>query len=253
MDRTPTTIPRPTRRSSRASAHKQGRRTQRRRHQRSRGARSAPHRGGVLHPHLAHATMEPPAATARIAKGKCEVWGCFQSPRRAATWSRTARHAPQERHCARHAARGGFGRKSKPITASRRCAVQSDGRQACQLPGRAKTPASRLLPHCLRRASGAGLDAQGRPWRGCTAPVAPTIISTFDANAKQERHSSSAWGHHRTFRNSQHPDREPGRSRSCRIGWFRSVSNIPPCVRVQSFVAELAAAAGRDQKDFLLG
>jgi len=25
-------------------------------------------------PHLAHATMEPPAATARIAKGKCEVW-----------------------------------------------------------------------------------------------------------------------------------------------------------------------------------
>ena len=27
--------------------------------------------------------MEPPAATARIANGKCEVWGCFQSPQAA--------------------------------------------------------------------------------------------------------------------------------------------------------------------------
>ena len=34
-------------------------------------------------PHLAHATIEPPAATARIAQGKCEVWGCFQSPQAA--------------------------------------------------------------------------------------------------------------------------------------------------------------------------
>jgi len=37
-----------------------------------------------------------------------------------------------------------------------------------------------------------------------------------------------------------------------RIGWFRSVSNIPHAFAVQSFVGELAAAAGRDQKDFLL-
>src|SRR5690606_41671301 len=31
-------------------------------------------------PHLAHASMEPPAATARVADGKCEVWACVQSP-----------------------------------------------------------------------------------------------------------------------------------------------------------------------------
>jgi isoquinoline 1-oxidoreductase beta subunit len=37
-----------------------------------------------------------------------------------------------------------------------------------------------------------------------------------------------------------------------RIGWFRSVSNIPHAFAVQSFVAELAAAAGRDSRDFLL-
>src|SRR5207247_4499160 len=37
-----------------------------------------------------------------------------------------------------------------------------------------------------------------------------------------------------------------------RIGWFPSGSNIPHAFAVQSFVAELAAAAGRDPKDFLL-
>ncbi|MBL3950258.1 xanthine dehydrogenase family protein molybdopterin-binding subunit, partial [Bacteroides thetaiotaomicron] len=29
-------------------------------------------------PHLAHATMEPPAAVARVADGRCEVWTCTQ-------------------------------------------------------------------------------------------------------------------------------------------------------------------------------
>src|SRR5262249_31697700 len=31
-------------------------------------------------PHSAHATMEPPSATVRIAEGKCEAWACVQSP-----------------------------------------------------------------------------------------------------------------------------------------------------------------------------
>ena len=31
-------------------------------------------------PHLAHASMEPPTATARVADGKCEVWAPVQSP-----------------------------------------------------------------------------------------------------------------------------------------------------------------------------
>src|SRR6202023_3151788 len=37
-----------------------------------------------------------------------------------------------------------------------------------------------------------------------------------------------------------------------RIGWFRSVSNIPHGFAVQSMVGELAHATGRDQKDMLL-
>jgi isoquinoline 1-oxidoreductase beta subunit len=37
-----------------------------------------------------------------------------------------------------------------------------------------------------------------------------------------------------------------------RIGWFRSVSNIPRAFAVQSMVGELAHATGRDQKEMLL-
>ena len=37
-----------------------------------------------------------------------------------------------------------------------------------------------------------------------------------------------------------------------RIGWFRSVSNIPHAFAVQCFVAELAHKAGRDHKQYLL-
>src|SRR3546814_11439183 len=37
-----------------------------------------------------------------------------------------------------------------------------------------------------------------------------------------------------------------------RVGWYRSVSNLPRAFAVQSITAELAHALGRDQKDFLL-
>jgi len=37
-----------------------------------------------------------------------------------------------------------------------------------------------------------------------------------------------------------------------RVGWFRSVSNIPHAFAIQSFAAELAASLGKDPKDYLL-
>jgi isoquinoline 1-oxidoreductase beta subunit len=44
----------------------------------------------------------------------------------------------------------------------------------------------------------------------------------------------------------------PSAAAHTRIGWFRAVSNIPHAFAVQCFIAELAAAAGRDHRDFLL-
>src|SRR5207245_6975208 len=66
-------------------------------------------------PHLAHATMEPPAAAARITNGKCEVWGCFQSPQ-AARDLVAKRLGMSADDVTVHVTLlgGGFGRKSKP-------------------------------------------------------------------------------------------------------------------------------------------
>src|SRR5205823_9527223 len=66
-------------------------------------------------PHLAHATMEPPAATARIVQGKCEAWGCIQSPQ--AARDRIAKRLGMSVENVKVNVTllgGGFGRKSKP-------------------------------------------------------------------------------------------------------------------------------------------
>jgi isoquinoline 1-oxidoreductase beta subunit len=44
----------------------------------------------------------------------------------------------------------------------------------------------------------------------------------------------------------------PEAAAHARIGWFRSVSNIPRAFAIQSMVGELAHATNRDQKDMLL-
>ena len=44
----------------------------------------------------------------------------------------------------------------------------------------------------------------------------------------------------------------PGIDAHTRIGWFRSVSNIPHAFAVQSFIAELAEKAGKDHLEFYL-
>src|SRR5207245_11068340 len=96
-------------------------------------------------------------------------------------------------------------------------------------------------------------DATGKPiaWLHRTAP--PTIMSTIDANAKNQ----AAFELRMTAINMPFviPNvriEDPEVPAQTRIGWFRSVSNIPHAFAVQSFVAELAAAAGQDPKDFLL-
>jgi isoquinoline 1-oxidoreductase subunit beta len=99
----------------------------------------------------------------------------------------------------------------------------------------------------------AGVDAKGKPVAWLHRSVAPTILSTFDPNAKHEMPLELAMGVINVpFAIPNIRIENPEAIAHTRIGWFRSVSNIPHAFAVQSFVAELAAAAGRDPKEFLL-
>jgi isoquinoline 1-oxidoreductase beta subunit len=207
-------------------------------------------------PHLAHATMEPPAATARIAKGKCEVWGCFQSPQ-AARDLVAKRVGMSPKDVAVHVTLlgGGFGRKSKPDYGIEAAILSKamDGK-----PVKVTWTREDDLHHDYFHTVSvehleAGLDAQGKPVAWLHRTVAPTIVSTFKPDATREAPFELGMGVINVpFAIPNIRIENPDAVAHTRIGWFRAVSNIPHAFAVQSFVGELAAAAGRDQKDFLL-
>ncbi|MET1082022.1 MAG: xanthine dehydrogenase family protein molybdopterin-binding subunit [Burkholderiales bacterium] len=207
-------------------------------------------------PHLAHATMEPPAATARITQGKCEVWGCFQSPQAARDRVAKRLGVPVE-DVTVHVTLlgGGFGRKSKPDYGIE-AAILSQAMEG--KPVKVTWTREDDLHHDYFHTVSvehleAGVDAQGRPVAWLHRSVAPTIISTFNAEARNEAPFELGMGAINVpFAIPNVRIENPEATAHTRIGWFRSVSNIPHAFAVQSFVAELAAAAGRDQKDFLL-
>jgi isoquinoline 1-oxidoreductase beta subunit len=99
----------------------------------------------------------------------------------------------------------------------------------------------------------AGIDGSGKviAWRHRS--VAPTILSTFKAGADQEAPFELGMGLVDNPFDIPNLRCENGQCTAhTRIGWFRSVSNIPHGFAVQSMVGEIAAALGRDPKDVLL-
>jgi len=207
-------------------------------------------------PHLAHASMEPPAASARITGGKCEVWGCFQSPQAARDLVAKRLGMPVENVTVYVTLLGGgFGRKSKPDYGIEAAVLSKamDGKPVKVVWTRDDDLHNDYFHTVSVEHLEAGVDAQGKPVAWLHRSVAPTIVSTFDANAKQEANWELGMGVINVpFAIPNIRIENPEAIAHTRIGWFRSVSNLPHAFAVQSFVAELAAAAGRDPKDFLL-
>jgi isoquinoline 1-oxidoreductase subunit beta len=99
----------------------------------------------------------------------------------------------------------------------------------------------------------AGLDKSGKviAWRHRS--VAPSIASTFAAGAKHEAAFELGMGLvDMPFQIANIQCENPEIAAYTRIGWFRSVSNIPRAFAIGSMVGELAQATGRDQKTMWL-
>jgi isoquinoline 1-oxidoreductase beta subunit len=99
----------------------------------------------------------------------------------------------------------------------------------------------------------AGLDAQGKTTAWLHRSAAPTIISNFAPDPKHKATFEQGMGLiNLPFQVPNLRMENPEAAAHTRIGWFRAVYNIPHAFAVQCFVSELAAAAGRDHRDFLL-
>jgi isoquinoline 1-oxidoreductase beta subunit len=99
----------------------------------------------------------------------------------------------------------------------------------------------------------AGLDKNGKviAWRHRS--VAPSIASTFAAKTVHEASFELGMGFvDMPFEIANIQCENPEAPAHTRIGWFRSVSNIPHAFAVQSMVAEIAHATNRDPKNMLL-
>jgi len=207
-------------------------------------------------PHIAHATMEPPCAAARIIAGKCEVWAPTQAPQ--VTREDVAKHLgfPLE-NVTIHVTLlgGGFGRKSKPDFAIEAAILSQamDGRPVKVTWTREDDLHHDFLHTVSAEYLRAGLGVDGKVSAWLHRSVAPSLATIFAPSTNHEVGAELGMG----FINMPYdiPNlrlENPEASAHCRIGWFRSVSNIPHAFAVQSFVAELAANANKDHRDYLL-
>ena len=164
-------------------------------------------------PHLAHATMEPPAATVRITNGKCEVWGCFQSPQAARDLvAKRLGMSPDDVTVHVTLLGGGFGRKSKPDFGIEAAVLSKamDGKPVKVTWTRDDDLHNSYYHTVSVEHLEAGVDAQGKPVAWLHRSVAPTIISTFDPERQERGAPRAGHGRHqRAVRHSQHPHREP--------------------------------------------
>jgi isoquinoline 1-oxidoreductase beta subunit len=200
--------------------------------------------------------MEPPNATARIVNGHCEVWAPTQAPQSVRTDVAKRLGLPVEKVTVNVTLLGGgFGRKSKGDFALEAAVLsQQLNGQAVQVVWTREDDLHHDFFHTVSvERLEAGLDAQGKTTAWLHRSAAPTIISTFAPDPKHQAPFEQGMGLINVpFQVPNMRMENPEAAAHTRIGWFRSVSNIPHAFAVQCFVAELAAAAGRDHRDYLL-
>ncbi|WP_323816485.1 xanthine dehydrogenase family protein molybdopterin-binding subunit [Cellvibrio sp. NN19] len=207
-------------------------------------------------PHLAHAPMEPPTATARFKKGKCEVWCSVQAPEAVRT-DISKRFGLSLDDVIVHTLLlgGGFGRKSKPDFASEAAIISHalQGR-AVKLTFTREDDIQNGFYHTVSvERLEATLDDKGKVTAWLHRTLAPSITSIFTKDPKHEAAFELGQGAvDMPFAIPNVRVENPEAQAHTRIGWFRSVSNIPHAFAIQSFVAELAHEAGKDPKDYLL-
>ncbi|WFM72001.1 molybdopterin cofactor-binding domain-containing protein [Halomonas sp. CKK8] len=207
-------------------------------------------------PHMAQAPMEPPVAVVRIRDGKAEAWAPVQNPRATREGIAGLLEMDLENVTVHQTLLGGgFGRKSKPdfVMEAARVAKAFEG-QPIKLQWSREDDIQHAYFHAVSVDHlEAGLDADGKAtsWRHRT--LSPSIASLFAPDPRHKGEFELGMGFNTMpFSIPAIRLENPPAPAHVRIGWFRSVYNLPHAWAIQSFAHEMAVAAGKDHRDFVL-
>jgi isoquinoline 1-oxidoreductase beta subunit len=207
-------------------------------------------------PHLVQAAMEPPVAVARIADGKAEIWAPIQSPYGARKDIAGVLKLPIENVTIHMTLLGGaFGRKSKwDFMVEAVLISQKLGGAPILLQWTREDDIHNSFYHTtsVERLEMAVDDAgKVTAWRHRS--VAPSFKALFAEDDGYQHPIELGMGLVNTPFDIPNVRCENGKALAhTRVGWYRSVSNIPRVFAVQSAVCEAAYKLGKDPKDFLL-
>ena len=206
-------------------------------------------------PLLAHAPMEPPAAVASVTADACEIWAPTQDPQSLIPMAEAITGLKPEQIRVNVTLLGGaFGRKSKCDFAEEAVYLSKQVGAPVLVQWSREDDIRHDYYHAVSaQRLEAGLDGDGSvvAWRHRLAY--PTIMSTFDAAAREPATMETGMGALNVPYVIPNLRVEVGAADAhLRIGWLRSVCNIFQSFAVNSFTDEIARARGLDPVQNLL-
>jgi isoquinoline 1-oxidoreductase beta subunit len=219
-------------------------------------------RGGKIHeaeyyvPHLAHASMEPPAAVAEFKDGKAIIHAATQNPQAVQDTVAAALGIDKKNvECHVTLLGGGFGRKSKPDYVAEAALLARELGKPVKVTWTREDDIRYDYYHAVAAMyMKAAVDEKGRPTAWLQRTAFPSIGSTF-AGPSTVYGAPFELGMGFTnvpFDIPNHRVENGPAKPHVRIGWLRSVANIYHAFAVHSFVDELAQLAKRDSVEYLL-
>ncbi len=207
-------------------------------------------------PHLVHAPMEVPNATAWVKEdGTCEVWAPTQAPQ--TTRDEVAAYLEIDvEHVTINVTflGGGFGRKSKPDFIVEAVMVSKAINAPVQVVWTREDDIQNSYYHAVSaQYMKASLDDNGNVTGWLHRVAYPSITSTFAPDTGYGAGFEFAQGLTNIPYQIDNVRCENGKAPAhVRIGWYRSVYNIIQGFSVNVFVDELAVKAGKDPLQFRL-
>jgi isoquinoline 1-oxidoreductase subunit beta len=205
-------------------------------------------------PYYAHAPMEVPIAVANFVNGKCEIWTATQFPQAARSTVAEVLHLPYEDVTVNVTLLGGaFGRKSKPDYVAEAALLSRRIGAPVKVTWTREDEIQHDYYHALcAQHLEAGLDANGYPAAWLHRTVFPAIEATFQPDVTYGSSGELQQGVTDMPYAIANVRCENGPAANhLRIGWYRSVFNLPHAFAVCSFADELAHAAGKDPVEYL--